>query len=65
MIVFYPPQAEAREHKIGKTVFTVNAYYCGFESIYNRLAYLMQSELEESQNITLETGENTVDIEQD
>ena len=64
MSVFHPPQAEPREYKIGKTVFTVNAYYCGFDNIYNRLASLMQSELEEK-NIDSVLSENPVDFEQD
>jgi hypothetical protein len=64
MIVFHPPQAVPREHKIGKAVFTVNAYYCGFDSIYNKLANLMHGELGESE-ILLTTGENPVDFEQD
>ena len=64
MIIFHPPHAVPREHKIGKTVFTVNAYFCGFDSIYNKLAHLMQSELQQD-NIFTQTGENPVDIEQD
>ena len=64
MIVFHPPQAEPQEYKIGKVNFTVNAYYCGFDSIYNKLASLMQSELQEDKNL-LQTDEKSVDFEDD
>ncbi len=64
MIVFHPPQAEPQEYKIGKVVFTVNAYYCGFDSIYNKLASLMQSELQAENNLS-QIGEEAVDIEDD
>jgi hypothetical protein len=64
MIVFHPPKAAPREYKIGKVMFTVNAHYCGFDNIYNRLAYLMQSELE-AENMDAGISENPVDFEQD
>ena len=64
MIIFHPPCAEPQEYKIGKVNFTVNAYFCGFDNIYGKLAKLMQAELLHD-DISLETGENPVDFEQD
>lgn len=51
MIIFHPPLAEPRRHKIGRTEFIVQAYFCGHESIYYKLANLMENELEDVQNI--------------
>lgn len=48
MIIFHPPQAQPRIHKIGSTIFTVHAFFCGYESIYQKLASLMEAELLDS-----------------
>lgn len=45
MIIFYPPEAQPRAQKVGSTVFTVRAYFCGQESIYHKLATLMEVDL--------------------
>ena len=47
MIIFYPPNAAPRVQKIGRTVFTIRAAFCGRESIYGKLAELMEAELYE------------------
>ena len=43
MIIFHPPNAAPRVQKIGRTVFTVRAAFCGHESIYGKLATLMET----------------------
>ena len=64
MIIIHPPEAPPRAHKIGGTVFTVHAYFCGYESIYHKLATLMEVDLL-SMGRTAETLENTEEISLD
>lgn len=61
MIIFTPSQAEPRRQRIGKTEFIVQAYFCGFESIYYKLANLMENELEASPQPTPNTSIIPVD----
>ena len=60
MIVFYPPDAEPRTHKIGRTVFHVHAFFCGYGSIYHKLAELMEDDLLSED--TLQSIDNTTKI---
>lgn len=45
MFIINPPQAKPRTQKIGRTVFNVQAYYCGYESLYKKFASLMETDL--------------------
>ena len=61
MIIFNPADAKPRAHKIGRTVFSVHACFCGHESIYYKLAALMEGDLLSNEvPETVETTENIV-----
>ena len=60
MIIFNPADAKPRVHKIGRTVFNVHACFCGHESIYYKLAALMEQEFRSDE--MPKTIETTKDI---